>query len=98
MWKEVALTLDEYLHFNDWKRVDEDAYYDWKLVKKVDKCSSTFPSFIYKKNKVRRSLRTLREAQDVRGCLGVLETCIRSNFAGVESPRYVSTRHYVSSY
>lgn len=34
-WKDAALALDEYLHFEDWKAVDEDPYYDWKLVKKV---------------------------------------------------------------
>ena len=54
----------------EWKKVDEDSFYDWKLVRKV-----------------RRSLKTLREKNDVRGCLGVLETCMRSNFAAVESPR-----------
>lgn len=37
--------------------------------------------------KVRRSLKTLRENNNVRGCMGVLETCMRSNFAAVESPR-----------
>lgn len=36
---------------------------------------------------VNRSLKILRERNDVRGVLGILETCIRSNFAGVESPR-----------
>ena len=39
--------------------------------------------------KVRLSLKTLREKDNVRGCLGVLETCMRSNFAAVESPRSV---------
>ena len=37
---------------------------------------------------VRRSLKALREKKDARGLLGVLETCIRTNFAGVESARY----------
>ncbi|KAF9457013.1 acyl transferase/acyl hydrolase/lysophospholipase [Collybia nuda] len=72
-WKNAAMTLDNYLHFHEWKKVEEDAFYDWRLVKKV-----------------RRSLRTLRENKDSRGCLGVLETCIRSNFAGVESSRLYS--------
>ena len=40
-------------------------------------------------NKVRRSLRTLREKNDVRGLLGVLEMCVRHNFGGVESARCV---------
>ena len=47
-------------------------------------------------SKVRRSLRTLREKNDVRGLLGVLEMCVRHNFGGVESARYVNV-HYVRS-
>lgn len=34
-WKDAALALDEYMHFDEWKLVDEDMYYDWKLVRKV---------------------------------------------------------------
>ena len=40
MWKEAAHTLDEYLQFHEWKVVDEDPYYDWRLVKKVTVISS----------------------------------------------------------
>lgn len=70
-WKETAIQLDDFLGFDDWKAIDEDPYYDWKLVRKVLK-----------------SLRLLRKSKDVRGVLGVLETCIRTNFAGVESARW----------
>jgi hypothetical protein len=85
-WKESALTLDRYLDFHEWKRIDEDPFYDWKLVKKVN-----------------RSLKILRERNDVRGVLGVLETCIRSDFAGVESPRlyretFLGTKDLIESY
>ena len=76
-WKEAAVTLDKYLNFEEWKKVDEDSFYDWILVRKV-----------------RRSLKTLREKNDVRGCLGVLETCMRSNFAAVESPRSAYAYHH----
>lgn len=76
-WKEAALELDKYLGFDEWKRVDEDPYYDWKLVRKVLK-----------------SLRSLRRSDDARGVLGVLETCIRTNFAGVESQRLYSETFY----
>lgn len=41
-------------------------------------------------SKVRRSLRVLREKNDVRGLLGVLEMCVRDNFGGVESARYLT--------
>ncbi|KAG6899447.1 hypothetical protein C0993_010284 [Termitomyces sp. T159_Od127] len=34
-WKEAAVILDEYLHFHEWKSIDEDSFYDWKLVKKA---------------------------------------------------------------
>ncbi|KAF8195858.1 acyl transferase/acyl hydrolase/lysophospholipase [Mycena galopus ATCC 62051] len=85
-WKEAALVLDEYLHFDQWKKEDEDPFYDWKLVRKVH-----------------RSLKTLREKNDVRACLGVLETCMRSNFAAVESPRlysetFLGTKDLIESY
>ena len=69
-WKAAALELDHYLGFDDWKGIDEDPYYDWRLVKKVLK-----------------SLRMLRRNDDARGVLGVLETCLRSNFANVEGAR-----------
>lgn len=34
-WKEAAKELDSYLQFDDWKKVDEDPLYDWKLVRRV---------------------------------------------------------------
>ncbi|KAL4075834.1 patatin-domain-containing protein [Scleroderma citrinum] len=85
-WKEAALALDEYLNFNEWKKIDEDSFYDWKLVQRVH-----------------RSLKILREKKDIRGVLGVLETCIRNNFAGVESTRLYSetffrTKDMIESY
>lgn len=67
--------MDEHLNFDDWKAIDEDQFYDWRLVRKVLK-----------------SLKALRKKNDIRGLLGVLETCLRTNFAGVESARYVE-RH-----
>ncbi|KAI0761733.1 hypothetical protein BC629DRAFT_1726055 [Irpex lacteus] len=76
-WKDAALALDEYLHFDEWKTIDEDSYYDWKLVRKV-----------------LRTLKNLRAKNDAHGLLGVLETCIRTNFAGVESPRLYSETFY----
>jgi len=34
-WKEAAHALDEYLEFEEWKKVEEDPYYDYLLIKKV---------------------------------------------------------------
>ncbi|KAA1466398.1 patatin-domain-containing protein [Dentipellis sp. KUC8613] len=76
-WKDTAAVLDDYMHFNEWKSIEEDPFYDWRLVKKV-----------------KRSLKMLREKNDARGVLGVLETCLRHNFAGVESTRLYSETYY----
>jgi len=27
--------LDRYLDFEEWKKLDEDAFYDWMLIRKV---------------------------------------------------------------
>jgi hypothetical protein len=43
---------------------------------------------------VRRSLRNMRERNDVRGIVGILETCIRANFAGIESSRLYSETYF----
>ncbi|KAH9076980.1 patatin-domain-containing protein [Lactarius deliciosus] len=82
-WVDAAEVLDDFLDFDEWKRSDEDPYYDWRLVRKVKK-----------------SLRTLRVNNDVRGVLEILETCIRDSFAGVESPRftYYGTKDLIESY
>lgn len=40
--------------------------------------------------KVKKSLRSLRERGDVQGVMGVLEICLRNNFAGTESVRMYS--------
>ncbi|KAI6119316.1 acyl transferase/acyl hydrolase/lysophospholipase [Pisolithus croceorrhizus] len=79
-WKAAALALDEYLGFDEWKKTNEDSFYDWKLIGKVN-----------------RSLRILREKKDVRGVLGVLETCVRNNFGGVEST-FFGTKALIESY
>jgi len=88
-WKENAAILDDYLRFQDWKKVDDDPYFDWRLVRKASYSSFDWVSrsrqLIFLK--VNRSLKILREKNDARGVLGVLETCVRTNFAGVESPR-----------
>ncbi|KAG8829981.1 hypothetical protein FRC18_008787, partial [Serendipita sp. 400] len=44
--------------------------------------------------KVRRSLRLLRQKNDARGLLGVLDLCLRANFAGTESSRLYSESFY----
>ena len=78
--------------------MDEDPYYDWKLVRKVraawygsDSIRIAVSSLLTPAcPQVLRTLKNLRAKNDARGVLGVLETCVRTNFAGVESPRYAN--------
>ncbi|KAH7343803.1 acyl transferase/acyl hydrolase/lysophospholipase [Rhizoctonia solani] len=53
--------------------------------------------------KVYRSLRSFRAKDDARGVMGVLEVCIRANFAGIESTRiysetFLGTKNLIESY
>lgn len=36
-WVKAAKKLDEYLGFDEWKETEEDGYFDWTLVKRVDR-------------------------------------------------------------
>ncbi|KAG6333768.1 hypothetical protein ID866_5316 [Astraeus odoratus] len=80
-WKEAALALDEYLHFDEWKRIDEDAFYDWKLVRKV-----------------RRSLRVLREKNDVI-CMYICDVLIElMEHHRLYSETFYGTKNLIESY
>jgi hypothetical protein len=52
------------------------------------------PTIPHRIPQVRRSLRTLRQKNDARGLLGVLDLCLRANFAGTESSRLYSESFY----
>jgi predicted acylesterase/phospholipase RssA len=85
-WRTVALELDQYQGYENWKREDASGLYDWILVKKV----------LY-------SLQTMRENDDADGVMGVLELCLRNNFAGTENFRLYSetffgTKYLIESY
>ncbi|KAJ7228603.1 acyl transferase/acyl hydrolase/lysophospholipase [Mycena pura] len=67
-------------------------YEEWKEAAKQDAWKQEEEDLFYDfklTRRVHRSLKTLREKNDVRGCLGILETCMRPNFAAVESPRVI---------
>jgi hypothetical protein len=66
------------------------------------KCVLTFQTSLsgyqVRSTQVRRSLRLMRQNNDVRGVLGVLETCLRTNFAGIESARLYSEVCFTNLY
>lgn len=56
-WKSTALTLDKYLHYDDWKKSPPNAYYDSQLVRRVLRAL--------------RDLRTQGDVEGVRAVLDV---------------------------
>lgn len=94
-WKLAAAVLDKFLEFNNWKKADEDPFYDWMLVRKVYR--PPYQDVVFSSLcQVKHTLKRFREKDDVRGCLGVLETCTRANFAAVESARCVYVKQMES--
>ncbi|EJD53793.1 patatin-domain-containing protein [Auricularia subglabra TFB-10046 SS5] len=88
--------------YQEWKDAAEtmDEYMGFDMWKKEDEDPYYDWALV---KKVRRSLRSFREKDDARGVLGVLEVCIRANFAGTESGRLYSetfygTKNLVESY
>jgi hypothetical protein len=53
-----------------------------------------YSSLLRSVRKVKRSLNSLRTAGDVRGVIGVLDVCLKPNFAGVERVRLYSETFY----
>lgn len=91
-WVVAAKELDGFLGRGRWKQEDEYAYYDAKTVKRV---------WDHMKRLRRRAEKLEVEGRPPEGRsrlaeeLRVLaETCIKSNFVGVESPRLYSQTYY----
>jgi len=79
--------------WEEWKKaaLEMDDYLGFNEWKETDED----PNFDYTLvRKVRRNLIDLRSKGDVRGLMGVLEICLRSNFAGTESTRIYSETFY----
>jgi len=79
--------------YQEWKDAAEvfDEFLDFDAWKQTDED----PFYDWRLiRKVKQSLRALQAKNDARGVLGILETCIRNNFAGVESPRLYSETYY----
>ncbi|QRV87641.1 patatin-like phospholipase protein [Ceratobasidium sp. AG-Ba] len=89
-WKEAARVMDEYLGFDKWKQAGPASFTPWSQSDTpLQEDEDPYYDWTLVK-KVHRSLKSLRQKDDARGVLGVLEVCIRANFAGVESTRLYS--------
>lgn len=75
--------------WDEWRdaALEMDAYLGFDSWKAIDEDNKYDYPLV---RKVRKSLRNLREHGDVKGVMGVLEICLRNNFAGTESVRMYS--------
>ncbi|RMZ83453.1 hypothetical protein DV737_g1578, partial [Chaetothyriales sp. CBS 132003] len=89
-WAQAAQALDEYLGNEEWKRSAPYSYYNYQTVRKVND-----------------QLAMLLQKTDQGGAMEelktLLESCIKNNFVGVESPRlysetYIGTKDLVQQF
>lgn len=87
--------------WEDWKwaAAEMDDYLEFNEWKQTDEDRNYDYPLV---RKVRRSLIHLRKINDVRGIMGVLEICLRNNFAGTEGMRiysetFIGTKRLVES-
>ncbi|PWW77066.1 patatin-domain-containing protein [Tuber magnatum] len=78
-WKLAAKELDSYLGADTWKAADAFAYYDYSTIRKAVA------------NLCR--LRQKAEEEEQAGSM-LVKTCVKSNFAGIESFRMYSQTYY----
>ncbi|TIA98977.1 hypothetical protein E3P77_03727 [Wallemia ichthyophaga] len=79
-WKKAAVEMDHYLDLEKWKSDNHSGIY--------------YDSLLVQK--VLSSLKDKRQNDDIQGLIGVLEICIKNNFAGTESSRLYSETFYGS--
>ncbi|EHY53979.1 hypothetical protein HRR83_004623 [Exophiala dermatitidis] len=100
-WQAAAHQLDVYLGNEEWKRSDPYSYYNHQTIRKVTS------QLLELDTKVR--------AEEIVGGPGkggsaaleelksLLESCVKSNFVGIENPRlysesYIGTKHLIQSF
>ncbi|ELU45824.1 patatin-like phospholipase domain-containing protein [Rhizoctonia solani AG-1 IA] len=90
-WKEAARVMDEYLGFEEWKQVLGNTMAGRPMLTIFLRSTKIhITTGRWSRRHVYRSLKSFRARDDARGVLGVLEVCIRANFAGIESTRIYS--------
>jgi predicted acylesterase/phospholipase RssA len=100
-WMKAAKELDAYLGNEKWKETDDYAYYDYATVKRVQeqlKQRRERASFSSRRHK---DGKTAQQALDE--LKGLVEACVKNNFAGIENPRiysetYYGTKHLVQAF
>jgi predicted acylesterase/phospholipase RssA len=91
-WIKAAQELDVYLGNEAWKEEDDYAYYDHKTIRRVidqlkarrKRASADQNGYTNNEN----------QSQAVEELKGLVEACVKNNFAGIENPRLYSETYY----
>jgi predicted acylesterase/phospholipase RssA len=100
-WLKAAQALDAHLGNEQWKQIDEYAYYDhFTITKVVTQLKSARKDA---EREMQNGGATVNELPAVEELRSLLEACVKNNFAGVENPRmyseaYSGTKDLVQEY
>lgn len=89
-WRIAAIELDQHLGNEQWKDVDDYAYYDHSTVRKVkEQLKALRAKAIAQENSHDDTARAA--AEQLRN---LVEACVKNNFVGVENPKLYSETYY----
>ncbi|KEQ82200.1 FabD/lysophospholipase-like protein [Aureobasidium pullulans EXF-150] len=91
-WIKAAEELDGHLGSDKWKTNDEYAYYDSKTVRRVKHRLQSLKAKVQAEAKDHPAVSPGGRAVDE--LRGLVEACVKNNFAGFENPRLYSETYY----
>jgi hypothetical protein len=96
-WVKAAKELDKFLGNEEWKSVDEYAYYDHKTVRRVLEQIRKYRRRAEEEEKRGAGAKSIEELK------ALVEACVKNNFVGVENSRlysqtYYGTKHLVQEF
>ncbi|KAI4746899.1 FabD/lysophospholipase-like protein [Aureobasidium sp. EXF-12298] len=94
-WIKAAKELDGYLGSDKWKTADEYAYYDSKTIRRVKQRLQSLKAKVKEEANSNPSMSPMspgtRAVDELRG---LVEACVKNNFAGFENPRLYSETYF----
>ncbi|KAG9685926.1 patatin-domain-containing protein, partial [Aureobasidium melanogenum] len=94
-WIKAAKELDGYLGSDKWKTADEYAYYDSKTIRRVKHRLQSLKAKVREEANDAPSMSPMspgsRAVDELRG---LVEACVKNNFAGFENPRLYSETYF----
>lgn len=93
-WIKAAEDLDRHLGNDKWKAEDEGSYYNWKTIKQVYRQLSDLRSKAEADKSGSGTSGARPGERHVDQLKRILESCVKQNFAGIESARLYSETYY----